>query len=154
MTYHQTVNKRSYLGAAIALACVQTIAQSFSAVAQSPYPAAPSSENLLCYFETSSGTTLNLERLCGPQSPVPNPLSATDQKFLEEYQGFLRGYPNQVTLARLANQNPQAIVDKANKLCNALRVGRPEFNNGGRPEPDADILSSLAPQYYCPEYDD
>lgn len=55
-------------------------------------------------------------------------------------------------MSGLVEGNPQAIIQKAAEVCNELRTGR--YSEARITQPDADILNSLAPEYYCTEFND
>lgn len=123
-------------------------------------------EDLICYFQTQNGQVLNLSKLCGhsKQKPVvatPAPMSAlstTDQQFLETYQGFLskraKSSPAAVVALAQSQQSPQAIVERAMKICTAVKTGT--LSQGQLPQGsvDSDLINTMAFEYYCPELDD
>ncbi|HEY9709555.1 MAG TPA: hypothetical protein V6D48_15225 [Oculatellaceae cyanobacterium] len=113
-------------------------------------------DNPFCYMNTEEGLTLNLESLCKVERQRPTEsLSAKDRQFIEDYKKFLKGYPKaQAALSYFVENNPQMIIRKAAEVCNELKTRR--FSNSRRTHPDidADILNSIAPEYYCREFDD
>jgi hypothetical protein len=132
---------------------IAPILQSPPAQAQSPYPVVPSPEQSVCYLQVDR-TTLHLDSLCGDRStPSVNALSPQDQRFIREYKSLLKDFPElQATLLPTILQNPQSLIARAATICQMLRT--PEAAAGAEPAIDTDILTALAPQYYCKDVDD
>jgi hypothetical protein len=149
------LNRQFYLGCVLLLAIAPTL-QSPPAQGQSPYPLVPSPESSVCYLQIDR-KTLHLDSLCGDrtgQTPASvGALSPQDQRFIREYKGLLKDFPElQATLLPVIQQNPQSLITRAITLCQMLRT--PEMMAGVEPAIDTDILTALAPQYYCKDMDD
>lgn len=98
---------------------------------------------------------LSLENLCEVNKHLPNSLSAKDRQFIEDYKKLLRGVPKaQAALSFIVEKNPHMIIRKAAEVCNELKTGKYSASRIAKPDVDADIINSLAPEYYCREFDD
>lgn len=107
-------------------------------------------------MNTEEGITLNLESLCEVEKQrSTDSLSAKDKQFIEDYKKLLKGYPKaQAALSSLVEKDPQMIVKKAAELCKELKTGKFSDSRIAHPDVDADILNSIAPEYYCRKFDD
>ncbi len=114
--------------------------------------------DLLCFMQTSDGRVLDLSRFCGMGSTPISTLSNVDQQFLERYQTFLRrrlGASPQVNVALSQAQiDPRKLIDRARGVCTAMRSGTDAISASSPPDvSDADLISTMAVRYYCPELD-
>jgi hypothetical protein len=114
-------------------------------------------EDSICYMQTADGRTLNLSNLCGGRRTVATPaLSGTDQQFLAEYQNFLSRRINTSPLVRTAlaqaQQSPQSVVERARGVCSSIQAGIPDSTV--EQTIDADLINTMALEYYCPEFDE
>ena len=127
-----------------------------SALSQSRSLIALNPEDFVCYMQTSNGRVLDLNRLCGGKKGTVNALSTTDQSFLDRYRSFLGKRATKlpsVQAAQLqAQQNPQAVLQRAQAVCTALRGGQTEPSTAG--QVGDDLFTTLAPEYFCPDLDD
>ncbi len=137
----------------ITLAILESTSYQLPVLSESEYS---NIDNLFCYMKTEEGLTLNLENLCKVERQRPTEsLSAKDRQFIEDYKKLLKGYPKaQAALSSLVEKNPQMILRKAAELCKELKTRRFSDSRIANPDVDADILNSLAPEYYCREFDD
>lgn len=110
-------------------------------------------------MQTGDGRIINLYQLCVDRKSSNTALSTTDRQFLESYQSFLRKRLGtsplvQTALAQL-QQAPQSIVERAKGVCAAIRTGKPQ-NSTPPPQGniDADLINTMALEYYCPDLDD
>lgn len=118
----------------------------------------PEPSDALCYIQTSTGETINLDRLCGGrQSTRSELMSTTDRRFLDNYQRSLKkrlpATLQQTALARF-QKHPQATVKQARQICNALQAGMSADFLAPQGVPEVDVLHALAPKYYCPQFHD
>lgn len=111
--------------------------------------------DLVCYMQASDGKIISLDKLCG--SSENNVLSTIDRQFLENYQRSLKKRLSvslsQVALSRI-QQQPQALITKAQSICQAIRSGMPTESLNPQGKAEVDIINALAPKYYCPEFHD
>jgi len=131
-----------------------------SAFSQSAHLVAIDPGDLVCYMQTRDGRIINLNKLCinnNRRNEII--LSTTDQQFLEEYQNFLRKRVGTSPLVSTAlaqlRRSPQAIVERAKGVCATIRTGKPQ-NSTQQPQGniDADLINTMAVDYYCPNLDD
>jgi hypothetical protein len=138
----------------LTIATVKVVIHQVPAQSRFDYPVVPSSDNPVCYMQLPDGHILNLNSLCVDKVPQ-EPLSTKDKQFIEEYKGFLRSYPQaQAALSRLVENNPQTIIQRAAEVCKELRTGVVSASRVAQPKIDADILNTLASEYYCREFND
>ncbi|MBD1862992.1 MULTISPECIES: hypothetical protein [Trichocoleus] len=99
-------------------------------------------------MRTTSGSTLNLDRLCGEKAVEI--VQTRDQQFLEEYLGLLASSPTlNPQLRQVAQNNPRQILQAASDVCNALRTGTESTFWKNKTSVDRDILVNLSTEYYC-----
>jgi len=152
-------SKKSIKALAIAtgtltIATVEVFIHQVPAQSRFDYPVVSSSDNPVCYMQLSDGRIFNLHSLCVDRIPK-KPLSTKDKQFIEEYKGFLRSYPQaQAALSRLVENNPQSVIQRAAEVCNELKTGVVSDSRVAQPDIDADILNTLASEYYCREFND
>ena len=131
------------------------LSQQLAALAQPSSLIAVNPGDLVCYMQTSDGRLLNLNKLCGSEQ-LATSLSPTDQRFLDRYSALLRrrsmGLPAIQTALLQAQQNPQAVLQRAQAFCAALRTGQFQPNTSG--QVGDDLVTTMAPRYYCPELED
>lgn len=114
--------------------------------------------DLLCFMQTSDGRVVDLSRFCGVERTSIVSLSQVDQQFLERYQALLKrrlGASPQVKVAlSQAQSNPGKLIDRARGICAAIRSGT-DSTAAAAPQnaSDADLISTMAVRYYCPELD-
>lgn len=156
MNYSKIFRKALYLTTTVlTLVMLAEINQQLPVLSQVEHPTVSNSDNLFCYMQTEDSQIVSLENLCKAKKQPIEPLSSKDRQFIEDYKKLLRGYPKaQATLSRIVEQNPQAIVRKATELCHELKNGEISDSRIDNPDVDADILNSLAPEYYCRQFDD
>jgi hypothetical protein len=117
------------------------LSQSSDSVAQIPV-------DYVCYIQTSDG------RSSGTGRPIA--LGPNDQAFLNSYQRSLSKRLNSsssVAVSRV-QRNPQAAIERARGICNALSAGMSIDLLQPQGNAEVDALNALAPKYYCPEFDD
>ncbi|MBD2094710.1 hypothetical protein H6F90_06040 [Trichocoleus sp. FACHB-591] len=115
---------------------------------QFDYSTGPSTDASVCYMRTTSGSTLNLDRLCGEKAVEI--VQTKDQQFLEEYLGLLASSPTlNPQLRQVAQNNPRQILQAASDVCNALRTGTESTFWKNKTSVDRDILLNLSTEYYC-----
>lgn len=131
-----------------------------SALSESAYLVAIDPGDLVCYMQTRDGRIINLNKLCiNNNRSNQTVLSTTDQQFLEEYQSFLRKRAGTSPLVSIAftklQQSPQAVVERAQEVCATIRSGNQQ-NSTQQPQRniDADLINTMAVDYYCPDLDD
>ncbi|MBD2386670.1 DUF732 domain-containing protein [Cylindrospermum sp. FACHB-282] len=111
-------------------------------------------------MQTNEGQIINLSKLCGINKiqVLKSKLSTTDQQFLEDYKSFLRkrqrGLPLINNALSKAQQSPEDIVQHAKRICSSIKTGTPENSQEISANIDADIINTMAVEYYCPELDD
>ncbi|MEP0872502.1 hypothetical protein NDA01_22045 [Trichocoleus desertorum AS-A10] len=115
---------------------------------QFDYSTVPSTDASVCYMRTTSGSTLNLDRLCGERTVETT--QTRDQQFLEEYLALLASSPTlNPQLRQVAQNNPRQILQAASDVCNALRTGTESTFWKNKTSVDRDILVNLSTEYYC-----
>ncbi|MBD2123620.1 hypothetical protein H6F68_22290 [Trichocoleus sp. FACHB-262] len=117
------------------------------------FPVIADPKDTICHMQRPDGIILKLDDLCGTPETI-QPLSATDQNFIRDYRSLLETYPDESpSLLPLTSSNPQAIVQKAKDVCNALDLGTfIEFRKTQSPA-DINMINAIAPRYYCPGFD-
>lgn len=117
------------------------------------FPVIADPRDSICHMQRSDGTILKLDDLCGTPETI-QPLSVADQNFIRDYRRLLEIYPDEtLTLLPLIESKPQAIVQKAKDICNALDRGTfIEFRKAQAPV-DISTINLIAPRYYCPGFD-
>lgn len=117
------------------------------------FPIIADPKDSICHMQRSDGVILNLDDLCGIPETI-QPLSITDQNFIRDYRRLLEAYPSEtLTSLPLIESKPQAIVQKAKEICNALDRGTfIEFRKSQAPI-DISTINPIAPRYYCPGFD-
>ncbi|WP_171575593.1 hypothetical protein [Leptolyngbya sp. Cla-17] len=140
----------------LASAAIGSLNHPQPAFSQTNFLTALKPEDFICYMKMNDGRVLNLTNLCSGKSETVSDFSTTDQRFLDEYRSFLgkRSAKLPAVQAALlqAQQNPQAVLQRAQAVCTALRTGQPQPTTA---EPvGEDLFTTLAPEYFCPELDD
>lgn len=135
----------------------------------SMYPVVASLDinNPICYMQKANGATLNLSSLCG-EHLSKKPLSEIDQKFIESYKNSMSSYQEaQALVIRRTEKDPQSTIKMAQGVCMALNE-KMSFTTIRKNQYDtivksvtarsqeialieAQIIESLAPQFYCPK---
>lgn len=126
------------------------LSQSRGSVAQTPV-------DYVCYIQTSDGRTIDLGKLCGSSGRGrPIALEPNDQAFLNSYQRSLSKRLNSASSDAVSRvqRNPQATIERARGICNALSGGMSIDLLQPQGNAEVDALNALAPKYYCPEFDD
>lgn len=135
-----------------------SVSPSFAAQPESRLAQAP--QDSYCYFRTSDGRVIDVDKLCGVPTKFDRPSvrkTNVEEQFLQNFQRSLDRRLNSASkpnaLSELA-RNPQAFINQAKQVCQALRSGMAidKFTPQGNPKVDA--LYSLAPKYFCPEFHD
>ena len=112
------------------------------------YPTIPNADASVCYMRTTSGSILNLDRLCGEREVKI--IQTRDQQFLEEYLGLLATSPTlDPQLRQVAQKNPRRILQVASAVCSALKMGTESSLWENKIPADRDILVNLSTEYYC-----
>lgn len=132
---------------------VGSLTHSALAFEQFNYPTVPNADSSACYMRTTSGSVLNLDRLCGEKTVES--ISPRDQQFLEEYLGLLATSPTlNPQLRHVALKNARGILQAASGVCNALKMGTEGTSWQNQIPVDRDILVNLSTEYYCRELAD
>ncbi|MDX2100630.1 MAG: DUF732 domain-containing protein [Leptolyngbyaceae cyanobacterium bins.59] len=136
----------------LALVFLSLLAYQPSAVAQ-PIQPGIGFDDAICYMQIGN-RVIDLSQICGKTIS----LSETDQSFLQNYQTLLsrrtRKMPSTQTVLSLAQNDPKAIIQRAQAACAAMREGASNLAFATADRPDADVVNKLALNYYCPELDD
>lgn len=160
MTFKQSLNvlpgrslRYLFLAGALGLATGPSVG-----ALQAPSFVAVNIDEPLCYMRTANGRTIDLSRFCGRGNASPVPMfSATDQKFLEQYQVFLRrrlgSSPAVQAALNQAATSPQALIQRAQGVCAVLQADTPAPGTTQPTSSDADLMHSMAVKYYCPQLD-
>lgn len=143
------------------LCTVSTLLIASSITILHPQPPSLSQSNavgdLICYLQAEDGRIINLSKLCGLTTPSPA-LSVTDQQFLETYRSFLskrsRTLPSIVAALSQLQQSPQAVVERATRICTDIKSGTLSRDQLPQGAIDSDLINTMALKYYCPELDD
>ena len=151
--------KYSRLTAVLSAVIIQFVASNQSAVAQ---------EREGCFLVNSVGEVINLNLLCSPQESDIK-LTGNDGKFLEDYKRLAKSYSPQATdnLLQAIQRAPGQKIAAAKRMCAEAKSGLslPEvklraigqavsMENPSLKESflaDADIITTLAANHYCPE---
>jgi hypothetical protein len=118
------------------------------------------SEDFVCYMQSNDGQIINLTKLCSINNNevVKSNLSTTDKQFLENYKSFLRqrqrGSPLINNALSQAQESPEDIVQRAKRICASIKTGTSKNSQVNSGNIDADIINTMAVEYYCPELDD
>ena len=126
------------------------LCQSSGSVAQTPV-------DYVCYIQKSDGQTIDLNKLCGSsRRDRPKALQPNDQDFINSYQQSLskRLKSSSSDAVSRLQRNPQAAIERARGICNALSGGMSIDLLQPQGNAEVDALNALAPKYYCPEFDD
>lgn len=150
--------KRLHLTAVISVAIIQFVPSNKSAIAQ---------EREGCFLVNTAGEVINLNQLCSPQESIQ--LTGNDGKFIEDYKRLAKSYSPDATdsLLQAIQRTPGQKIAAAKRMCAEAKSGvsLPEFKlraigqaaNIENPTvkesflADADIISTLAANHYCPE---
>jgi hypothetical protein len=121
-----------------------------------------------CFLVNSAGEVITLNELCTPQDSGIK-LTGDDGKFIEDYKRLAKNYSPDATGALLQGiqSNPGQKIAAAKRICAQAKAGvsLPEFKlraigqaasieNPTIKESflaDADIITTLAGNHYCPE---
>lgn len=121
-----------------------------------------------CFLVNSAGEVISLNELCPPQDSGVK-LTGDDGKFVEDYKRLAKNYSPDATGALLQGiqSNPGQKIAAAKSICTQAKAGvsLPEFKlraigqAGSIENPtakesflaDADIITTLAGNHYCPE---
>lgn len=137
-------------------ACVVLSGAQLEAIAREPdYP---------CYMITTSGQTIDLsDSLCSSVQTIVDGANIDDLFMAEYKQALVKKYPNVNSLS--LRQETEANIEYARAVCNGLKSGlSPDViqnlqNNqivstlsGRRTIVDTQLITSLAPKYYCPQF--
>jgi hypothetical protein len=144
------------LGTALS-AAVLSFVPSFQASANLQVP------DYLCFMTTQSGEVVNLsESLCKSNKSASEDSANSDQAFIEDYKSNLMNYPDvRDNLLASAEQSPDLTISQAKNVCNDLQSGLSleEIQQMQADEiveragmVSSAIVNSLAPKYYCPEW--
>ena len=157
MKYINKFRKAFHLATVLlTLATLEALIYQLPVLSGAEDPIRSNADNPFCYMQTEGGLILNLESICEVKRLRPRePLSSKDRQFIEDYRKLLMGYPKaQTALSSVVEKNPLMIIRKATEVCNQLKTGKFSASGIAQPDADADILNSLAPEYYCREFDD
>ncbi|HEY9896165.1 MAG TPA: hypothetical protein V6D34_12270 [Candidatus Sericytochromatia bacterium] len=140
----------------LASAAIGVLSYPQAALSQASVLTALNPDDFICYMQTSDGRVLNLTKLCGGKEETVGNISTTEQSFLDSYRAFLgkrsTKLPSVQAALLQAQQNPQAVVQRAQAVCTALRTGQPQPATAG--QVGEDLFTTLAPEYFCPELDE
>ncbi|BAZ28262.1 hypothetical protein NIES4074_06930 [Cylindrospermum sp. NIES-4074] len=131
-----------------------------TALSESGNSLALASEDFVCYMRSNDGQIINLTKLCSLNNHEvgKSNLSTTDQQFLENYKSFLRkrigGSPLINNALSQAQKSPEDIVQRAKSICASIKTGTSKNSQVNSGNIDADIINTMAVEYYCPELDD
>ena len=121
-----------------------------------------------CFIFYSAGEVINLNQLCSPQESDIK-LTGNDGKFIEDYKRLAKSYSPEATdnLLQAIQRSPGQKMATAKRMCAEAKSGvtLPEFKlraigqavsmeNPTAKESflaDADIITTLATNHYCPE---
>ncbi|MEG4067596.1 DUF732 domain-containing protein [Microcoleus sp. Pol11C2] len=150
MQYVRQSKRVFYSLVMVSIAFGVDLSQSSDSVAQIPV-------DYVCYIQRSDGRTIDLGKLCGSSGRGrPIALQPNDQAFLNSYQRSLSKRLNSSSSDALSSvqRNPQATIERARRICNALSAGMSIDLLQPQGNAEVDALNALAPKYYCPEFDD
>jgi hypothetical protein len=147
------------LTAVMSAVIIQFVPSDNSAIAQ---------EREGCFLVNSGGEVINLNQLCSPQESDIK-LTGNDGKFIEDYKRLAKSYSPEATdnLLQAIQRAPGQKIATAKRMCAEAKSGvsLPEFKlralgqavsieNPTAKESflaDADIITTLAGNHYCPE---
>jgi hypothetical protein len=147
------------LTAVMSAVIIQFVPSDNSAIAQ---------EREGCFLVNSAGEVINLNQLCSPQESDIK-LTGNDGKFIEDYKRLAKSYSPEATdnLLQAIQRAPGQKIATAKRMCAEAKSGvsLPEFKlralgqavsmeNPTAKEiflADADIITTLAANHYCPE---
>lgn len=145
-----------------------TIAAMFIQLIASSNKSAIAQEREGCFLVNSAGEVINLNQLCLPQEPAVN-ITGNDGKFIEDYKRLAKSYSPEATnnLLQTIQRTPGQKIAAAKRMCAEAKSGvsLPEvklraigqaasIDNPSVKESflaDADIITTLAANHYCPE---
>ena len=148
-----------HLTAVLSAVIIQFVPSYNSAIAQ---------EREGCFLVNSAGEVINLNQLCSPQESDIK-LTGNDGKFIEDYKRLAKSYSPETTdnLLQAIQRAPGQKIATAKRMCAEAKSGvsLPEFKlralaqavsieNPTAKESflaDADIITTLAANHYCPE---
>lgn len=173
----QTNNRRS-LNLLLSLTAISLSINPSFASAQPEFQIVQAPEDSYCYFQTSDGRVINVDKLCGvPTRDARPPVRGTnntpvrrtnnarspgrnvsvEEQFLQNFQNSLNRRLSSASKPSALSDlqsNPQAFVNQAKQVCQALRSGTTIDKFAPQGNPKVDALYSLAPKYFCPEFHD
>lgn len=123
-----------------------------------PVQAQPIDSTLICYMQLPNQSIVNLVKLCGRRHAPTRPHSSDRQaQFLQDFAQQVQLYPQGADI--LAQADPDALIGKANLVCQALRRGsyKPTLPDNSADQPlfrqQADVaaivIEQVAQQAYC-----
>ncbi|QXE26350.1 hypothetical protein B6N60_05081 [Richelia sinica FACHB-800] len=131
-----------------------------AALSESGNSTANAARDFLCYMQRSDGQVINLTKLCGiKKNPVlKSTISSTDQQFLQQYKFFLKkrlgGSPLISSALSQAESSPENVVKRARGICGVIQSRDSANLDAISRNIDADLMNTMAVEYYCPELDD
>ena len=147
------------LTAVLSAVIIQFVPSDDSAIAQ---------ERAGCFLVNSAGEVINLNQLCSSQE-TDIKLTGNDGKFIEDYKRLAKSYSPEArdNLLQAIQRAPGQKIATAKRMCAEAKSGvsLPEFKlralgqavsmkNPTAKESffaDADIITTLAANHYCPE---
>jgi hypothetical protein len=132
------------------------------------YNSAIAQEREGCFLVNSAGEVINLNQLCSPQESDIK-LTGNDGKFIEDYKRLAKSYSPETTenLLQAIQRAPGQKIATAKTMCAEAKSGvsLPEFKLRALGQAvsienpiakesflaDADIITTLAGNHYCPE---
>ncbi|MEG4286477.1 DUF732 domain-containing protein [Microcoleus sp. A006_D1] len=120
-----------------------------------------------CFLVNAAGEVINLNQLCSPQESIK--LTGNDGKFIEDYKRLAKSYSPDATnnLLQSIQSSPGQKIAAAKRMCAEAKAGvsLPEvklraigqaasIENPTVKESflaEADIITTLAGNHYCPE---
>jgi len=120
-----------------------------------------------CFLVNAAGEVINLNLLCSPQESIK--LTGNDGKFIEDYKRLAKSYSPDATnnLLQSIQSSPGQKIAAAKRMCaeaksgvslpevklraiaQALSIENPTVKESFLA--DADIITTLAGNHYCPE---
>lgn len=146
------------LTAVMCAVIIQFVPSDKSAIAQ---------EHEGCFLVNSAGEVINLNQLCSPEESIQ--LTGNDGKFIEDYKRLAKSYSPEATgnLLQAIQRTPGRKIAAAKKMCadaksgvslaevklkaigQSLSIENPNVKESFLA--DADIITTLAANHYCPE---
>jgi hypothetical protein len=116
----------------------------------------------VCYMQLPNRVIVNLTKLCGDprrQTGQKSAIAERQAQFLKDFYQQIQDYPE--GMAIMAGIDPDALIGKANLVCQALKAGRyapppsppaidqPEFRRLA--DLEETVVAQVAQQSFCPE---